>query len=246
MYEETKLITCNTHGESAPAFICKHLAENPEQYWFSDLQSKANLHPDAWCSECEEVFQSLGGWTDLAEGHALITMVCVRCYENLRAQSVPVTTEAVQDKWDECVRTSVQKLSEKQEYLLREFKIGEHKRWDWDLDESKLIFSNDGIAAVSAKIAIVGSISTTSETWLWAWANASLADVEDSISQKLTKFGEQSKFTKLTTPYWSADEQAGWEVTAICAEILDYKGAYRTSSENGYTYLLIDEITWIS
>lgn len=246
MDEDSDLITCSTHGKREPAYICKHLHEHPDQEWYSELQSKDNLHPDAWCARCESTFQKLGGWSDDSDDKPQITLVCVSCYEHLRGQSVAPVTEAVSDKWTEFVQSCSERLSVKQENLRQQYKIDEHKRWDWDLDNRTLIFSNDGVAAVTAEIDFVGSISTTSNTWLWAWANSSLSDLTDNISMHVSKVGAESNFVKLTTPLWPADEVDGWQMTAVCADILDCKGAYRTPSETGYTYLIIRNIEWVS
>jgi len=246
MDEDSELITCSTHGRRVPAYICKHLHENPSQEWYSELQGKDNLHPDAWCTQCEATFQKLGGWSDDSGENAEITVVCESCYEYLRGQSVDVVTELVYDQWNEFVRSCSERLSEKQESLRQQFKIGEHKRWDWDLDTGTLIFSNDGVTAVTAEIDLVGSISSTSNTWLWAWANSSLSELKDNISIPVTEIGAESNFVKLTTPYWPADEVDGWQMTAICADILGSKGAYRTASETGFTYLIIRNIDWVS
>jgi len=244
--ESEKIISCSEHGEQRPAYVCAHLQNNPSQDWFSNLQSRDDLFPDAWCAACEEVFQKRGVWDDESEEQPDIAVVCENCYENMRAESVARWSENMPDEWVSFVSLCSKNLSAKQETLRDNFRINDHKRWDWDLTEEKLLFSNDGEVAVTAKIEFAGSVSTNSNTWLWGWANPSLTGMTDTVSIKLPRYGQKSKYLKLTTPYWSGDEIDGWEMTAIAVELLGCKGAYRTTSDSSYTYLLIHEISWVS
>jgi len=246
MIDESDLITCDTHGQKPPAYICNHLYEHPSQEWFSELPGKVNLCPDAWCVACESVFQKSGGWTDESQGKPRITMVCENCYELLRGKSVAFCTELVQTEWQEFAQSCLTKLSEKQAVLQQQYQINDHSRWDWDLDSQTLVFSNDGVAAVSAKIELVGSFSSTSSTWLWVWGNKFMTNLNDTLSDKLIEYGGENKFVKLSTPFWPADEYDGWEMTAIAVELLGCKGGYRTPSDTGHTYMLIHDIDWVS
>jgi len=245
-HDSDNLISCDTHGDREPAYICKHLQNHPAQEWFSELQSRGNLFPDAWCKACEFTFQKNQGWNDASGEKPEIVAVCDSCYQSLRAQSVAHWDENIPEQWEGFIRSCSEKLQAKQDFLRENFNINEHKRWDWDLEKEVLEFSNDGIVAVTAKMEFVGSVSTSSNTWLWGWANPSLEGSIDTISNKLTTFGRESKYLKLTTPFWSADEIDGWEMTAVAAELLGSRGAYRTTSESSYTYMLIHDINWVS
>jgi hypothetical protein len=154
-------------------------------------------------------------------------------------------TEAIADeKWVAQVMESHNYLTERQDALMAEYKLGEHKRYDWDQDTGSLVFSNDGVVAVIAKVQFVGSISTKSNTWLWSWANSTVQDNVKDQMHIVQRFGEKSGFDALTTDKWEGDEVDGWEMTSITAQLLNAKGAYRTSSDNGFTYMTITEIQW--
>jgi hypothetical protein len=63
---------------------------------------------------------------------------------------------------------------------------------------------------------------------------------------QVREYGEQNEVEQLVTKCWSADETDGWEMTSIAGFLLRAKGAYRTSGENGFTYMVIMDIGWVS
>jgi hypothetical protein len=58
--------------------------------------NRAPISPDesdeqsAWCSECERVRQQQGGWNDVSEAFAHITMICDACFEASRRRNVKI------------------------------------------------------------------------------------------------------------------------------------------------------------
>ncbi len=149
------------------------------------------------------------------------------------------------DDWADFVTIAHNSLSAKQDAIMDEYKIGEHERFDWDQENGTLVFSNDGIKAVIAKVQFVGSVSTKSNTWLWSWANSSvLNNVKDQM-YKVKEFGQSKGFDALINDKWSADEVDGWEMTSITSYILNAKGAYRTADKTGFTYMVITDIYWV-
>lgn len=158
--------------------------------------------------------------------------------------SIFMSETTANEKWIAFVTESHNYLTKHQEILSDEYKLGEHERWDWDQETGSLIFSNDGVKAVIAKVQFVGSISTSSDTWLWSWANDTILDkVKDKI-HIVREYGKENGFDALTIDKWKADEVDGWEMTSITAQLLNAKGAYRTPDKNGFTYMVITDIAW--
>ncbi|MGF1761644.1 hypothetical protein L4D76_27835 [Photobacterium sagamiensis] len=96
--------------------------------------------------------------------------------------------------WEDFVSEAHNALTEKQNKLMVDFKLGEHERFDWDQENGTLVFSNDGKVAVIAKVQFVGSISTKSNTWLWSWANSF---VLDNVKDQMHKFYEIWQITRV-------------------------------------------------
>ena len=149
------------------------------------------------------------------------------------------------EDWVDVVTTAHNSLSEKQEAIMAEYKIGEHERFDWDQENGTLVFSNNGKPAVVAKVQFVGSISTKSDTWLWSWANQTILNNVKDQMHKVREFGISKNYEALVNEKWPGDEVDGWEMTSITSYILGAKGAYRTSGESGFTYMVITDIQWV-
>jgi len=154
------------------------------------------------------------------------------------------SSSVADESWGALVTDANEYLSTGINTLKRDYKLGEHERFDWDQETGSLVFSNDGAAAVIAKVQFVGSISTTSNTWLWSWGNSTILDNVRDQMETVKRFGEHHNYQALTTEKWEADEVDGWEMTAIAAQVLQAKGGYRTNSNNGFTYMVITDIKW--
>lgn len=78
-------INCELHGFSEPAFVCQHIARgllHRQRVGFCWSGEDVSLHPDAWCSECEERRKNVGGlWVGVAEKHLQAQVLCVDCYQ---------------------------------------------------------------------------------------------------------------------------------------------------------------------
>lgn len=137
-------------------------------------------------------------------------------------------------------------LEEKQDSFLEFYKINDHERWDWYQETGLLIFSHGGKPQVEAKVSFSGSFSTNSETWMWAWANSSFLEPVKSASAAMRELGESEGFMQLSCALWPADEVDGWEMTAVMAKACGAIGAYRTKSESGFIYMVVESARWVN
>ena len=64
-----------------PAIICQHLLMNPDL----NLNFPCDEEDDeAWCDECEKIFQEEEGWTDRALEFADIKPYCKYCFAEMK------------------------------------------------------------------------------------------------------------------------------------------------------------------
>ena len=197
--------------------------------------------PDAWCDACHAALLAADDWSeDVVEG-AGFKVVCSHCYSGIRARNW------VQDDtaWQSLVASSVAYLQEQQSVLMRDFRLGEHQRWDWDQERGELTFSNDGKVAVVCGIVMTGSLSLVSGTWLWSWANESILEPLKEPLIELREFGAEREFEKVAGACWSGTEEDGWEMTAVAAKFLGALGAYRSPKEEGFTFMAITSARWV-
>lgn len=240
MTDET--IHCDTHGEAHATYVCGHLAASPMQRWFCDAPTEGNRWPDAWCHACNAEYQKAGEWTDDNSDCLDLKIVCNHCYATKIAASVDYLTGSEQASWEDTICTCHEALHAKQDALDAQYTLGRHKRWDYDQETASLVFSNDGVPAIVADVEFIGSISTQSNTWRWAWANFNnLPNVRSRIAA-VRDFGEEQGYPRLTVPQWAAEEVDGWEMAGIAVHVLGARGVYRVPSDNGFLFMAITDL----
>lgn len=81
-------VQCTTHGECEETFVCSHLAEGAAASGFNrDNPSEENPFPDAWCDDCDVIFEAHNGWNDETEKLVSIRLLCSGCYERARIRN---------------------------------------------------------------------------------------------------------------------------------------------------------------
>ncbi len=240
--ESENSIQCSSHGDATATYVCEHLASNPKQRWYCAYPTEENRWPDAWCGHCDLEFRKEGGWNEKNENAVKIKMMCSQCYESAHASSVNCVEENVVESWRQTIAECHQELCAKQELLSEQFHLSKHKRWDYDQETGLLVFSNDNVPAVISDIEMIGSVSTSSETWLWSWANFSLLPNVKSRISAVRDFGDHNEFLRLIVPKWRADETDGWEMSAIAVHVLNAKGVYRVPTDTGFLFMAITDI----
>lgn len=244
MSDDDKKVECGVHGKSSATFICQHLS-NGEKLGFNlgfDPDQPDELYPDAWCDLCDDVLEKEGEWNDTSEAFANIKLVCAQCYCAIREKNWNQDEEALHD----LICSSFEYLQEVQGSFMEMYKVGQYGRWDWYQETGKLIFSEAGNPVVECDIDFVGTVSTSSNTWMWAWANSSFTENIKERSRQIRTLGEEENFLKLTSAIWLAEPVDGWEMTAIMAKALGAIGAYRTPSDNGFVYMIVNAARWVN
>ena len=123
--------------------------------------------------------------------------------------------------------------------------IGSHERWDWDQNSGTLLFSNAGLPVVECHVDFVGSFSSRSDSWRWAWANDSFVEPIKARSREVRALGEELGLLPLACAQWPGDPVDGWEMTAVMARQLNAIGAYRVPSEAGFLYMTVRDARWV-
>ena len=147
--------------------------------------------------------------------------------------------------FEKLIEQSAEYLRACNERASRQFGIGDYARYEYDLFQNEIWWSDTSGPKVRGKLTIVGSFSSKSETWLWAWANPHFKDVEIGPIDRVREFGEREELAKLTESKWDADEVDGWEMTSISGRLLEAQGAYRSLSESGGLFMLYDHLEFI-
>lgn len=237
-------IECAEHGTGRATFVCQHFANGGRDlgfHWGHSEDDPDGLWPDAWCDACEAVLVEEGGWNERAEASAAIRLLCDACYEHVRADNWLQDERA----WDELLHSAIDYLHARQEHLQSRFRLDEYEKYGWDQDTAELVFYHEDRPRVVADIQFVGSVSRRSNTFMWSWGNRSIAESNKDRVRRVRTYGEEHGFLKLASAVWTAEEEDGWEMTAVTALLLGAAGAYRSPDDYGSSFLVMTDIRWI-
>jgi len=239
---DSDAVICSTHGSSGATFVCKHLAEKPVQRWCCGYPEEDSPWPDAWCEECNVAYEQEGEWNERNEVAANIKVLCSGCYDDGIAKSVDRLGGEALVAWRTLTDSCRQALSEKQDALWKRLQINNYPRWDYQQESAQLIFSGAEMPDLIADVEFVGTLSTVSNTWKWAWANFSLLPQVRSRIGAVRNFGEAQDYPHLLVPMWQADQPDGWLMASVATEILGAQGVYRAPSEQGFIFMVIMDV----
>ncbi|MHC4512290.1 MAG: DUF6882 domain-containing protein [Planctomycetota bacterium] len=146
------------------------------------------------------------------------------------------------DEYRAFVQKCYEYLQEQQDFCRMDWGIGSFSRWDMDQHAGELVFSNSEGPRVVCKMQIAGTYSNESRTWLWSWNNASIQAHLKEAATIARRFGQEHGIDELTTAKWDADEADAWAMTAVTANLVQAKGAYRGEDESGLTFMLMMDV----
>ena len=236
-------IDCREHGTARATYVCRHLPAGRGAGFHQALDpgDPETRFPDAWCDACERVRDEEGGWNERAQARAGLQLLCSSCY--LRARLLNWPTQSVAET-ELLIERALSYLEPRQALLCEKYRLDDHKRYDWDQDTGQLIFSNAGSPAVVADIQFVGSVSARTRTWLWSWANGSFLEQVRAQVRRVRAYGDEHSLLKLACAYWSAEEEDGWEMSAVAAFLLEAQGVYRSPGDDHFTFMVMTDVRW--
>ncbi|HXI71009.1 MAG TPA: hypothetical protein VNN22_11705 [Verrucomicrobiae bacterium] len=119
--------------------------------------------------------------------------------------------------------------------------FGKEERWDFAQDTGELVFTFPDMI-VRAPAQIVGSFDSQAGTWMWAWANSSIAEPLARDSVKAREYGEQHHIRRLTAPSWSAEETDGWHMAALANRLCESNGIYRGPAGTSFVFITFGKV----
>lgn len=241
---EPDLIDCDTHGGTPTTFVCRHLSDGVACGFWTSVEDPEDPWPDAWCDLCEEAVNNAGGWTD--EALADIKMLCTRCYEESRAlnrdvphlASAETTARLSEAAADKLVHHARHVMQHRQQRSNATWSWNEMARWDWNDESNTLTFTDPAKPTVIADVRLVGSLSTTTGTFQWAWQT-----VDEFLEiSRVRVFGEVRGMAKLTTPNFPAEQDDGWKLASLAGYLLGADAIYRPPMKHLYWWMLMSNL----
>lgn len=151
------------------------------------------------------------------------------------------------DAYDALCKTGLEFLVDRDAQLQETFLIGSWSRYTWDMDAGTLTFHDAYQPRVIATVQFTGTYACVPRTWLWSWANPSIASAVTGRMHEVREYGRQHGIAPLVADHWHAPESHGLEMTAVTAYLLNARGAYRApGSMRGTTiYMVLLDVQWV-
>jgi hypothetical protein len=73
---------------------------------------------------------------------------------------------------------------------------------------------------------VLGSLSASEATFLWAWANEAIPIQARKDLEKVHEFGQRNALHLLTSPEWTGGTPEALEMAAAAARVLDASGVW--------------------
>lgn len=128
---------------------------------------------------------------------------------------------------DAFLASCTQEYNEKLERLNREWGFADHKNWGFD--QTSGVFElerNDGVK-VQADGQIIGSYSSTGDSWEWAWNNPHVEAPMKRDVELVRAFGEKEKIEYLCRGMVPApDKLFGMYLSGIAAKVIGSEGVF--------------------
>jgi hypothetical protein len=145
-----------------------------------------------------------------------------------------------EDFKDQCVDD----LMSLQPEFMKLYAIDTYEEWFYDHGIGAFHFKSYDGRNLYFKYVDVGSFSTKTNTWNWAWDNKSTPKHVSRPLEKVRSIGLIDNFEELTTGIFDGDEYTGWSMTAISARLLNAIGSYRVPDEHLFIYFIFtNELT---
>ena len=122
------------------------------------------------------------------------------------------------------------------------WRFGKSKRWDLDQERGDLIFTFDDGVVATCPAQIIGSFDGADGSWLWAWANPSIADSLKRDSLRVRDYGQEHKIARLTSAEWSCAEADAWNMAALACKLCASQGVYRGPAGTAFVFISFGQV----
>ena len=130
----------------------------------------------------------------------------------------------------------------KQDALARR---GVADRFEVDLERGSISFVTGERREARAVATLLGSFARASCTWVWAWANPSLAEGVKRRAAAVCDAVPQRDLWELTTPQFATDEGTSWALCSLVCEAVGGEGLYKAPHPSGCIFFLLRAITFL-
>lgn len=153
------------------------------------------------------------------------------------------TTPESHKRYNQFLNDSLAELNVQNQLAADCHGLGTFQEWSLNQSEGVLRFlDSEGTIRIETPVVIVGTFSTQSSTWMWGWANQSLASGLTAATTAIRDYGETNQIEDFVQPKIECDENEAWAMAAASWKLLGGSGIYRGPTGAGYAFLLMKNI----
>lgn len=129
-----------------------------------------------------------------------------------------MSEEAQTTDWAAWSREAVEMMVARNAEWPRQFGLPANASYRWDLDRATLVFDGP-LHQVSATVCLVGTTSTSENSFLWSWANEAVPSQHGQALAVVHDFGRENKLALLTTARIPGARPEATECLCIAARL---------------------------
>jgi hypothetical protein len=128
-----------------------------------------------------------------------------------------------------------------QENFINQYDINRYSDYYYNQITNVFTFSNKD-ERIFFNFQTVGSYSTKSNTWMWAWGNKHIPEHNSKAIEIVREYGEEEKLKELTEAIQEIDQHECAHYVNLCATLTEATGVYKVSSEQLTSYFIFTGI----
>ena len=130
------------------------------------------------------------------------------------------------EEFDDFVANCYQELVSKQDILLKNYNLGAYDSYWFNQIAGTIEFKNMGEVKLEFAVIEVGSWSSKSNSWMWAWANNSLIEEFKAKSLCFKDLYNKTGINIFNERGFQVDEYMAHELTAMAIHHINALGMY--------------------
>ena len=147
-----------------------------------------------------------------------------------------------EQQFEEFLDNCYDEMEIKQKQLLDNYSISSYTNYWFKGEEGILQFKNGDDVMMEFKVSPIGSWSSASDSWMWAWANKSLTEENRQTAMALKGLTEHTGLDTFERPVIEGDEGLAHELVAMAIHHMGGIGMYIMPHENLKVFVALMEV----
>ena len=148
------------------------------------------------------------------------------------------------DEFEVFVAKSMERMSRSIAKCDQEWDFPSYRQW-W-LCKDELTLFDGPLPLIRCQVQVVGDYRTNCNFWRWSWCFMDFREKAMRDMALVKAFGHQHRITDITLNGMQCGEGAGWELSAVAANLLGSMSVYAAVERSRTLFLLIKSVQFDS